>query len=1075
MTAVFANVDREPARANAVRREVRIARWVATIAGLIGFVLSVATPLLPVVQTTATLNWPQNGELTNVTAPLISQTPVSMTVTVPCDVIRGLPPQGAMVLGTAPKDGKQAALDGLFVNVTTQRVDVIVRNVVVASVPRAQVVSPSCQHIDIISSEAGTFAAFAGLTDTGGQPLRSGFADPNLRPAIVGVFTDMTGPAPPGLRLSAVIDTRFSTSPTVLKLTAMVVAIVATVIALLALWRLDRVDGRRMHRLIPARWRTFSATDVVVVGGFLVWHIIGANSSDDGYMLQMARVAGPAGYMSNYFRWFGSPEDPFGWYYNVFALMTHVSDASIWMRLPDLLAGVVCWLLLSREVLPRLGPAVASNKAAVWAAGLVLLAAWMPFDNGLRPEGQIATGALITYVLIERAIISGRLTPAALAVVTAAFTLGMQPTGLIAVAALLAGGRPLLRILVRRHRVFGTWPLVAPLLATGTVVLTVVFADQTFATVLEATRIRTAIGPSQAWYTENLRYYYLILPTVDGSLSRRFGFLITALSLFTSMFIMLRRKRIPGVARGPAWRLMGIIFLTVFFLMFTPTKWVHHFGLFAAVGAAMAALATVLVSPSVLRWSRNRMAFLAAVFFVLALCFATTNGWWYVSSYGVPFNNSMPKIGGVTVSTIFFALFAITALYAMWLHFAPRDHGEGRIARALTAAPIPVAAGFMVLVFVGSMVVGVVRQYPTYSNTAANLRTFVGGCGLADDVLVEPDSNNGYLRPVAGDYGPLGPLGGVNPVGFSPNGVPEHIVAEAIRMTLPQPGTDYDWDQPTKLVRPGINGSTVPLPYGLDPARTPLAGSYVEGPQQQSRLTSAWYELPPPDGGHPLVVITAAGTISGNSVFNGHTQGQTVELEFARRGPDGALVPGGRLVPYDLGPIPSWRNLRFARSQMPTDAAAVRVVAEDLSLTPGDWVAVTPPRVPQLRSLQEYVGSAQPVLMDWAVGLAFPCQRPMFHNLGVTEIPKFRITPDYNAKKLDTDTWEDGLNGGLLGITDVLLRAHLMSTYLSHDWGRDWGSLRKFDTIVDASAAKLDLGTATRSGLWKPGKIRIKP
>jgi arabinosyltransferase B len=745
------------------------------------------------------------------------------------------------------------------------------------------------------------------------------------------------------------------------------------------------------------------------------------------------------------------------------------------MRLPDLLAGVVCWLLLSREVLPRLGPAVASNKAAVWAAGLVLLAAWMPFDNGLRPEGQIATGALITYVLIERAIISGRLTPAALAVVTAAFTLGMQPTGLIAVAALLAGGRPLLRILVRRHRVFGTWPLVAPLLAAGTVVLTVVFADQTFATVLEATRIRTAIGPSQAWYTENLRYYYLILPTVDGSLSRRFGFLITALSLFTSMFIMLRRKRIPGVARGPAWRLMGIIFLTVFFLMFTPTKWVHHFGLFAAVGAAMAALATVLVSPSVLRWSRNRMAFLAAVFFVLALCFATTNGWWYVSSYGVPFNNSMPKIGGVTVSTIFFALFAITALYAMWLHFAPRDHGEGRIARALTAAPIPVAAGFMVLVFVGSMVVGVVRQYPTYSNTAANLRTFVGGCGLADDVLVEPDSNNGYLRPVAGDYGPLGPLGGDNPVGFSPNGVPEHLVAEAIRMTLPQPGTDYDWDQPTKLVRPGINGSTVPLPYGLDPARTPLAGSYVEGPQQQSRLTSAWYELPPPDGGHPLVVITAAGTISGDSVFNGHTQGQTVELEFARRGPDGALVPGGRLVPYDLGPIPSWRNLRFARSQMPTDAAAVRVVAEDLSLTPGDWVAVTPPRVPQLRSLQEYVGSAQPVLMDWAVGLAFPCQRPMFHNLGVTEIPKFRITPDYNAKKLDTDTWEDGLNGGLLGITDVLLRAHLMSTYLSHDWGRDWGSLRKFDTIVDASAAKLDLGTATRSGWWKPGKIRIKP
>ena len=673
---------------------------------------------------------------------------------------------------------------------------------------------------------------------------------------------------------------------------------------------------------------------------------------------------------------------------------------------------------------------------------------------------------------------ASRLTPAALAVVTAAFTLGVQPTGLIAVAALVAGGRPILRILVRRHRLVGTWPLVAPMLAAGFVILTVVFADQTLSTVLEATRIRTAIGPSQAWYTENLRYYYLILPTVDGSLSRRFGFLITALCLFTALFIMLRRKRVPGVARGPAWRLMGVIFGTMFFLMFTPTKWVHHFGLFAAVGAAMAALTTVLVSPKVLRWSRNRMAFLAAVMFVLALCFATTNGWWYVSSYGVPFNSSMPKVGGISISTIFFALFAITAVYAAWLHFADTSHGEGRLARALTAAPIPLAAGFMALVFVASMVAGVVRQYPTYSNAWDNLREFSGGCGLADDVLVEPDSNAGFMPPLPDDYGPLGPLGGVNPTGFAPNGLPERTLAEAIRETsVPQPGTDYDWDAPTKLKTPGINGSTMPLPYGLDPQRVPVAGSYTTGAQQQSRLTSAWYQLPKPDAGHPLVVVTAAGTIAGDSILHHHTNGQTIVLEFGKPGPGGSVAPAGRLVPYDLyGEQPKvWRNLRFARSQMPADAVAVRVVAEDLSLTPDDWIAVTPPRVPELRSLQEYIGSTQPVLLDWAVGLAFPCQQPMLHVNGVTEIPKFRITPDYNAKKQDTDTWQDGINGGLLGITDLLLRAHVMSTYLSHDWGRDWGSLRQFETIADAQPAQLDLGTATRTGWWSPGQIRIKP
>jgi arabinosyltransferase B len=1060
-----------------VVKNVKVARLVAIVAGLVGFVLSVLTPLLPVVQTTATLNWPQGGQLSNVTAPLITQTPVTMSITVPCAVIRSMPPTGGLVLGTAPADGKQAALNALFVNVTTSRVDVTDRNVVVASVPRAKVSgAPGCSSIEITSSEKGTFATFVGLTDDTGKPLRSGFDDPNLRPSIVGVFTDLTGAAPQGLSLSATIDTRFTTKPTTLKLAAMLLAIVATVIALVALWRLDQLDGRRMRSVIPSRWRTFTAVDGVVIGGFLLWHVAGANSSDDGYILQMARVADHAGYMSNYFRWFGSPEDPFGWYYNVLALMTHVSDSSIWIRLPDLLCALVCWLLLSREVLPRLGPAVSSSRAAMWAAALVLLAAWMPFNNGLRPEGQIATGALITYVLIERAIISGRLTPAALAIVSAAFTLGIQPTGLIAVAALLAGGRPLLRILVQRRRVVGTWPLVLPLLAAGVVILTVVFADQTLATVLEATRIRTAIGPSQAWYTENLRYYYLILPTVDGSLSRRFGFMITALSLFASLFIMLRRKRVPGVARGPAWRLMGIIFGTMFFLMFTPTKWVHHFGLFAAVGAAMAALATVLVSPLVLRSARNRMAFTAGVFFVLALCFATTNGWWYVSSYGVPFNNAMPKIAGVTVSTVLFAFFAICTVWAFRLHFTERGRAESRIGRLVTAAPLPIAAGFMVLVFVGSMLAGVVRQFPTYSNASSNLRAFVGGCGLADDVLVEPDSNAGFLTPMPGNWGPLGPLGGTGPVGFTPNGVPEHIVAEALHIPSPRPGTDYDWDAPVKLKTPGVNGSTVPLPYGLDPKRVPVAGSFVGGPlQQQSLLTSAWYGLPKRDDAHPLVVVTAAGTITGDSVFNAHTEAQTVELEYARPGPDGNPVPGGRVTPYDLGPTPAWRNLRFDRALIPADATAVRVVVEDKSLTQGDWVAITPPRVPELRSLQEYVGSTQPVLMDWAVGLAFPCQQPMLHADGVTDVPKFRITPDYSAKKLDTDTWQDGINGGLLGISDLLLRAHVMSTYLSRDWGRDWGSLRKFDTLVDARPAELTLGEATLGGLSTPGHIRIKP
>ena len=135
----------------------------------------------------------------------------------------------------------------------------------------------------------------------------------------------------------------------------------------------------------------------------------------------------------------------------------------------------------------------------------------------------------------------------------------------------------------------------------------------------------------------------------------------------------------------------------------------------------------------------------------------------------------------------------------------------------------------MVVVFVGSMAGRRRPPVPDVLQRLGELRAFAGGCGLADDVLVEPDANAGFMAPLPGNYGPLGPLGGVRPVGFTPNGVPDHIVAEAIRMDIPKPGTDDDWDTPAKLA-PGVNGSTVPLPYGLDPARVAVAGSYVTAP-----------------------------------------------------------------------------------------------------------------------------------------------------------------------------------------------------------------------------------------------------
>ncbi len=118
------------------------------------------------------------------------------------------------------------------------------------------------------------------------------------------------------------------------------------------------------------------------------------------------------------------------------------------------------------------------------------------------------------------------------------------------------------------------------------------------------------------------------------------------------------------------------------------------------------------------------------------------------------------------------------------------------------------------------------------------------------------------------------------------------------------------------------------------------------------------------------------------------------------------------------------------------------------------------------------VGSTDPVMLDWLVGLAFPCQRPFFHQYGVTEVPKWRILPDRFGAEANSPVM-DYLGGGPLGITELLLRAVPVPTYLKDDWFRDWGSLQQLRQFYpNAKTAELELGTATRSGLWSPAPLR---
>ncbi|NLG54524.1 MAG: arabinosyltransferase, partial [Rhodococcus sp.] len=281
------------------RSQQSSARLLAIVSSLVAILAALSIPFLPVQQEAATLSWPQNGTLTDVEAPLVSYAPLSLDADVPCQEIGALTDTGGVLLSTAPPASPDAGRYGLLARVTAgdnPHLQVTVRDRILLSEPVSALTNCTLE-IRIDNTRASV-----GLSDR--APT---IHDGDLRPQLVGIFTDLDGSAPSGLRVDVELDSRFSSSPTVIKLVAMAVAILATLLALISLHRLDATDGRSTRRFLPARWWTFSGLDALVIGTLLLWHFIGATTADDGYQFTMARASEHAGYMANYFRWFGVP------------------------------------------------------------------------------------------------------------------------------------------------------------------------------------------------------------------------------------------------------------------------------------------------------------------------------------------------------------------------------------------------------------------------------------------------------------------------------------------------------------------------------------------------------------------------------------------------------------------------------------------------------------------------------------------------------------------------------------------------------------------------------------------------
>jgi arabinosyltransferase C len=1055
-------------------RAARLLRLAAAALGLLGALLAIAVPLLPVIQRTAVITWPRPGHFAPVNAPLVTFQPQSLTATIPCAAaasVAARSTQPAALLATTPPGSTEGAAVGMVLQVADGKLTLISRgqalgNILVTSLP-----TPAGRCVIRIASDAKGTTASAGAT-------RFVKVNQDVRPQVTGIYSALSEHRDPvtGVAVRITADTRFQATPHPIKLAAMALAVLAVLTSLILVHRLDGRVGRRALRLLPSGWWRPTGRDAAVLAVLAVWVVIGGITSDDGYILTIIRTSSEMGYVGNYYRWFNVPEAPFSWPYALYAYWAQVSTVPPWLRLPSFAMGGVSWMLISREVMPRLGRALRRSAATGWAAAAVFLAFWLPYNNGLRLEPVVAIGSLLALCAVERAVATRRVLPLALGLLAAAFTVAATPTGFIAVAPFLVAVRPLVRLL-RQHAASSGWAaVIGPILGAGLLVLVVVFADQTLAGVLEATRIRTAIGPNLSWFQEPLRYQDLFSDKPDGALARRFPVLLLLLCLGTSLVVLLRRGGIPGAGLGPSRRLIGTTGASLALLALTPTKWTHHFGALASIGAALAALTALATSSTVLRSARNRWWFLSGLLVILAMSSTGPNAPWYVSQYGVPWFDKPPSVQGIQASTLLIVAAALAGVIAVVeglrhepgapLPGAPpaaspapalpdRRYGRRRALR-IGSAPLAVFCGLLVLAEVGAMVKAMHKQRGGYSMAAANIAHITGhSCNLTDAVSVEPDRRVGALRPLHGTL-----LADITlQRGFELNPFPFNAAktgnqaADTRGDRIPKPGSDED--NPVDAPPSGLGGTAIPI-WSSFSATSPGTGT----------IRTTWYALPvAARQGTAPVVISVAGKLSSTT---------PLVAEFARRTGHGFhVVDQLSISGRGTANGPGWRDYRLGLAgRSAAGADAVRLIATDADVTDEGWLAFSAPRVPVLSSLTDLVAPTPPVFLDWPVGFVHPCVRPFAIRNGIAEVPQYRLLP--NELLADySKTWSSRDAGGPIGWLQILATQQEVPTYLKENWDTDWGKLMVIQPRVPAAEAPtVQTGTAVRSGWWSPGPLR---
>ena len=557
-------------------RRLRLAQAFA-FAGLLA---ACVAAIGPAERVSTTYSWPPSslsGEppsQLSYTPLLLSQIPEAVSARLPCRTPALVGAKTPITLFGTARDPERVG--GLLVSRNAAGITVGLGTRVLARlpVPTGETAQKPCAYRLLMHRGRWSISGGPDRVDLSGAP--------GVMPVVTGLFSelDLRSRTAPSVTVTTMPHmTRATTRQTM----GWVIAGLATLASLLLL-AFDRWPEGNWHRARGIVVRTSASAHPadMVVGAVLVgWWVLSPAHWDDGWVMARQDGFSTTRGFSNYYDSFGANLPNGYWLEWVQHWLTQSSNLLLVLRIPALVCLVATWIVCRWTLGLIRGSSGISAGRSTWILACGFLAGALAWGMTLRPEP--ITALLVVGVMACAIRFFERQASAPLVVAAVLIPLAVtgHHAGVVAIAPLLAVGRPLLK-----------WIRFNP--AAATALATTVFASLlVFAFVgsdvgqkgLDAQALRT-YGVPDAWFDELRRYGYLSEAggVGGGTPLRRASFALLALAVLA---YTLRRQR---AGRTPLDIPATSLAFALALLFFVPTKWPHHFG--ALIGVAAVAVAS---------------------------------------------------------------------------------------------------------------------------------------------------------------------------------------------------------------------------------------------------------------------------------------------------------------------------------------------------------------------------------------------------------------------------------------------------------------------------------------------------